>query len=127
MNLYSKPLANPVVAGEPKAEDLPFLVQRSSLKFKDINDSPDAKAKGRAAFGIAAESGIVVMVQPHNPAGGGLSYYELRDKFIAYGCQSAFFVDGSDSVFLNLQGKEVLEAAYPKNSTQTSAISFKSL
>lgn len=121
INAYSRSnLKDPVLSGEPKSEHKPYLIQRSSKKFHDLNL---AKNSGKVGFGIKSNGNVVIFLEENSTA--KMSYYEFRNLFVAEGCIHAFACDGSDSVFLFLNKRWKVTAAFHKDNTQTSGIGFR--
>lgn len=120
-NVYTKSDLKDVVSyGEPKPEHKRYLLQRSSKKFHDLNLALSA---GKVGFGIKSNGNVVIFLEEDKTA--KMSYYEFRGLFEDEGCIHAFACDGSDSVFLYLNKKWKVKAAFHKDNTQTSGIGFR--
>ena len=121
VNVYNKKdLTNPILSGEPKPEHKPYLFQRSSRKFHDLNIASNA---GKVGFGIKANGNVVIFLEENITA--KMNYYAFRNLFIHERCMHAFACDGSDSVFLHLNKRWRVRAAVHKDNTQTSGIGFR--
>lgn len=121
INAYSRSnLKDPVLSGEPRSEHKPYLIQRSSKKFHDLNL---AKNSGKVGFGIKSNGNVVIFLEENSTA--KMSYYEFRNLFMTEGCIHAFACDGSDSVFLFLNKQWKVTAGFHKDNTQTSGIGFR--
>lgn len=120
-NVYTKSDLQDVVSyGEPKPEHKRYLLQRSSKKFHDLNL---ASRSGKVGFGIKSNGNVVIFLEEDKTA--KMSYYKFRNLFEGEGCIHAFACDGSDSVFLYLNKKWKVKAAFHKDNTQTSGIGFR--
>lgn len=122
INAYSRSnLKDPKLSEEPKPEHKPYLIQRSSTKFAQLNTL--AKNSGKVGFGIKSNGNVVIFLEENSTA--KMSYYEFRNLFMTEGCIHAFACDGSDSVFLFLNKRWKVTAAFHKDNTQTSGIGFR--
>ena len=121
VNKY-KPLQEDAVSkGQPAKGHRQFLVQRSNARFTDISSQSDMSGKVALAY-RQDKAQLVIMIQPHGTPGTSIS--GLRDIVSKIGCDSAVYLDGSDSVMLMLENNLLISQASNKNETNVTGVGF---
>ena len=98
------------------------MIQRNNNTYAAAAKLSRATGKAAIAHSAAAKK-LLIAVQPHG--GTGVSHDDLRDKLAGVGVENAVFLDGSDSVLLQVDGVLHVRPAKAKDQTNSVGIGFR--
>lgn len=123
-NLYRAGVPSGAPAtGDPGSQFRPFLIQRSNNTYRAFAALPAATGKVLLAVSQSHDK-ILLIVQRHGAANPP-TLDAFRDKLANVGIENAVFLDGSDSVMLNIDGTFHVRMGLNKDECCTVGIGFK--
>lgn len=108
--------------GDPGDKYRKYLIQRNNSTYTSF--SKLSARTGKAVIAHSRKEGKIMILMQPDGVSVGTSFNQIRDQLFDLGINDAVFLDGSDSVTLNVKGNMLISPGENKNQLTTTGIGF---